>query len=508
MSTSSRVIKNTIYLYIKSIVSMVVMLFVTRIVLQMLGVVDYGIYNVIAGSIALLVFFRNSMAVTMQRYLNHYQGEENFDRQKQVFNIGIVFHWGVAFILVVFFIFLGIILFNGILNIPEDRVSAAKVVYVCLIVNTFLTVITAPYDATITSHENMLFYSIVGIFESFLKLGVAFAIIYIDGDKLVSYAIMMMVIPFIETATMRIYCKLKYEECVFRPMKEWDGDLAKEMIGFAGWSLVGSSASVIGNHGANIALNHFFGAAINAVAGIANQIQGVLAVLLNGLIKSITPVIFKTEGSGNMSNMVKISLLGCKYSTLLFSLLAIPVYVYAPEVLTIWLGDVPEWTILFVRLQLIRAFVEQLGLSLQNSLNATGKIRQLNIFSCIYNLLPIVILIVLYNMGCSPYWHYIVMIVVLSMGQNLTLILLCKKFCTLSVKKYMSHVFIPCLAVLISFLPLFIIKNLMGVGIISFIISGIVFILVYLIIVYFGLSTSEKQYFAQSVLSYKPFHKD
>lgn len=487
---------------------MVVLLFVTRIVLHTLGVVDYGIYNVVAGSIAILGFLRNSMAVSMQRYLNHYQGKGNFDRQKQVFNIGIIFHWTVAFVLVIFFIIFGFFLFNGILNIPEDRVSAAKFVYVCLIVNTLLTVVTSPYDATITSHENMLFYSIVGIFESFLKLGVAFSIIYIDEDKLVYYAIMMMAIPFFETVVMRSYCKIRYKECVFSPKKEWDGGLAKEMIGFAGWSLIGSSASAVGNHGANLALNHFFGAAINTVAGIANQIQGVLAVMLNGLIKSLTPVIFKSEGAENLNNMVRISLLGCKYSTLLFLLLAIPVYVYAPEVLTIWLGDIPEWTILFVRLQLIRAFVEQLGLSLQNSLNATRKIRQLNIFSGIFNLLPIIILIILYNLGFPPYWHYIVMIFILSIGQNLILIVLCRKYCKLSVKDYLRYVLLPCLVVLISLLPLCIIKELMGTGGVSVVLSGFIYLLVYFVLVYIGLSATEEQCFRQNGLYCKLFHKD
>lgn len=426
---------------------MVVMLFVTRIVLQALGVIDYGIYNVVAGSIAILGFFRNSLAVTMQRYLNHYQGSENFEKQKKVFNIGIVFHWAVASMLVVFFFILGYFLFNGILNIPSDRVEAARLVYLTLIVYTFLTVITAPYDATITAHENMLFYSIVGIVESFLKLAVAFIILYASGDKLILYSVLMMVIPFLETAAMRIYCKVKYAECVFRPKKEWDGLLAKDMMKFAGWSLVGASTNVVSNHGANLALNHFFGAAINAVAGIANQIQGVLAVLLNGMLKSLTPVIFKNEGAGNMRNMIRISLMGCKYSTLLFSFLAVPVFIYAPLLLRLWLVDVPEWTVLFVRLQLIRAIVEQLGASMLNSLNATGHVRKINIISCIYNLIPLLLLIFLYNLGCPPYWHYIVMISVMTMGQNSTVFFLCRKYCGFSMREYLKNVLYPCIMV-------------------------------------------------------------
>ena len=471
---------------------MVVMLFVTRIVLQALGVVDYGIYNVVAGSIAILGFFRNSLAVTMQRFLNHYQGEESFEKQKQVFNIGIVFHLIVATLLALFFIILGFFLFNGILNIPDERVDAAKLVYLCLIVNTFLTVITAPYDATITAHENMLFYSIVGIVESFLKLVVAFVILYAEGDKLVIYAILMMVIPFIETAIMRIYCKLKYAECVFQPKKEWDSNLAKNMMRFAGWSLVGASTNVVSNHGSNLALNHFFGAAINAVAGIANQIQGVLAVLLNGLLKSLTPVIFKTEGAGNVKNMLRISLLGCKYSTLLYSFLAVPVFIYTPLLLRLWLVEIPEWTILFVRLQLIRAFVEQLGSSMLNSLNATGHVRIFNIISCFYNLAPLVILVVLYGHGFPPYWHYIVMISVMTLGQHTTVFLLCRKYCGFSFIDFWGFVLFPCVFIVVVSAGISMVSLLLNNEMLGFFICVFLSSISFMVMVWLFMSSQEK----------------
>ena len=431
---------------------MVVMLFVTRIVLQALGVVDYGIYNVIAGSISLLTFFRSSLAVTMQRFLNHYQGGNDFERQKQVFNIGIIFHWSVAFILLLLFVILSLFLFNGILNIPYERADAAKIVYVCLIVNTILTIVTAPYDATITAHENMLFYSIVGIIESFLKLGAALVVVYFGNDKLILYAILMMGVPLFETLMMRGYCKLRYSECSFHPRTEWNPILAKEMTKFAGLSLVGSSSSVIGNYGANVALNHFFGAAINAVAGIASQVQGVIAVLLNGLVKSLTPVIFKAEGEGSKDKMITMSMLGCKYSTLLYSLLAVPVFIQTPYLMKLWLGDVPEWTVIFVRLQLIRAYFEQLGASLTNTLIAANHIKEYNYLSCVYNLSPLIILIILYGFGFPPYWHYIIMIVVLVLGQDVTILILNKKYCSLHLTDYVKKVFVPCfLVTIISF---------------------------------------------------------
>lgn len=502
MSKSNRIIRNTIYLYAKSIISMTIMLFVTRIVLHSLGVIDYGIYNVIAGSIAILGFLRNSLAITMQRFLNHYQGEGDIIKQEQVFNIGIVFHWSAATLLVFLFIILGFYLFDGVLSIPFDRLDASKIVYLCLVINTFITVISAPYDATITSHENMLFYSIVGIVESIAKLMVALFIDTLHGDRLIIYSVLMMGVPAIEVLTMRIYCKLKYRECTFRPFSCWDSQLASNMINFAGWSLVGASTNVISNHGANLALNHYFGAAINAVVGIANQIQGVLAVLLTGMLKSLTPVIFKSEGTGNINEMLKMSMLGCKYSTMLFSFLAIPVFIQAPSLLQLWLGEVPEWTTLFVRLQILRALFEQLGSSMMNPLNATSHVKVVNIAAIFYNITPLFILISMYQHGYSPFWHYIIMIIFLTFGQNFIIFYLCYKYFSFKFTIYIKKVLVPCLiTIAVSFLfGLF--SSIITTGIIGIILTGVCTSITFIIVVWLVSDINEKTIVLDKIKKY------
>lgn len=427
--------------------SLVAMLFVTRIVLQQLGVIDYGIYNVVSGAIALLIFFKNSLAIAMQRFLNHYQGLEDMESQKKVFNVGIVFHWGLALFLIAALVVLGVFMFNGILNIPDNRVYAAKIAYLCLMVNTCLTVVSAPFDAAITAHENMLYFSIVGMMESMMKLAVAVSLLYVSGDKLIVYALLMMLIPIVTTILMSGYCTIKYEECGIRPQKYYDKSMAREMRSFIGWSMIGASTNVVSNHGSNIALNHFFGAAINAVAGIANQIQGALNVMFTGLMKSLTPVIFKSEGAGNEKEMINFSYMGCKYSSLLFSLMAVPVFIQTPYLLDMWLGQVPEWTVLFVRLQLVRALLEQLGASLMTPLNATNHIKEINLISIAVNLIPIIVLVILYGLGAQPYWHYIIMISLMTIGQNMTMLVLCKRFCKLEYSAYFRIVVFPCLTI-------------------------------------------------------------
>lgn len=446
-SVSSRVAKNTGYLYARSMVSLIAMLFVTRIVLQQLGVIDYGIYNVVSGAIALLIFFKNSLAIAMQRFLNHYQGVGDIENQKKVFNVGIVFHWSLAWFLILALAVLGVFMFNGILNIPEDRVYAAKIAYLCLMVNTCFTVVSAPYDAAITAHENMLYFSIVGMMESMMKLAVAASLLYVSGDKLIIYALLMMLIPIVTTVLMSGYCTMKYEECAIRPKRYYDKKMAQEMRSFIGWSMIGASTNVVSNHGSNIALNHFFGAAINAVAGIANQIQGALNVMFTGLMKSLTPVIFKSEGAGKEKDMMNFSYMGCKYSSLLFSLMAVPVFIQTPYLLDMWLGQVPEWAVLFVRLQLLRALLEQLGASLITPLNATNHIKEINLISIIVNLVPIIVLVAIYSLGAQPYWHYIIMITMMTIGQNLAILILCKKFCALQYTEYFRLVIYPCLTI-------------------------------------------------------------
>lgn len=380
MSTSSRVIKNTIYLYIKTFVSLFVMLYVTRVVLRTLGAEDFGVYDVVGGAISMLGFVNTSMASAVQRFLNNAQAKNDPVLQRKVYNVGVVFHVSIALLMVVVFAVLFLFLFNGILNISPERVGAAKIVYLCLVVSTFISIITVPYDASINAHEDLLTYSIIGIIDVFLKLGVAIAIVHTSMDKLVLYAVLMMIVPIATYVMMKIWCKSHYEECVISIKQYYDKGLARQMISFSGWSLLGTTSNLVGNYGSSIVLNHFFGTVLNAVMGIANQFQGMLLVLSSGMLRSINPVIYKS-GENNPERLMYYSFMGCKYSFLLLAVFAIPVMAEAPFILHIWLEDVPEWAVLFVRLQLFRCLLEQLSTTFNKSLESVGKIKELNIYT-------------------------------------------------------------------------------------------------------------------------------
>lgn len=217
MSTSTRVIKNTGYLYAKMFITMFISLYSTRLILKSLGASDFGIFNIVGGAIAMLGFLNAAMASTTQRFMSFSEGEGNKHKQKIIFNLGFSLHFLLSLIVGIILTIAGFIFFNGGLNIPIERIFAAKIVYCSLIISTIFTVMTVPYDALINAHENMKYYAIIGILESILKLITAVICVYTSKDKLITYGILMACIPLITLTIMRIYCHKKYEECVISP---------------------------------------------------------------------------------------------------------------------------------------------------------------------------------------------------------------------------------------------------------------------------------------------------
>lgn len=215
--TANRVIKNTGYLYGKMAITMFISLYTTRLILNSLGASDFGIFNIVGGAIAMLGFLNAAMASATQRFMSYAEGEGDKEKQKYIFNISVVLHIIISAIVAVILFIAGYFFFNGFLNIPMERLDAAKVVYSSLIVSTILTMINVPYDAVMNAHENMRYYAVIGIVESFLKLTVAFVCVHSSGDKLIVYGMLMAAIPLVTLTIMKIYCHRHYEECVINP---------------------------------------------------------------------------------------------------------------------------------------------------------------------------------------------------------------------------------------------------------------------------------------------------
>jgi Na+-driven multidrug efflux pump len=493
-SASHRVVVNTGILYAKMGITMFISLYTTRLILNSLGASDFGIFNIVGGAIAMLRFLNVAMASATQRFMSYAEGEGNKDKQKNIFNISIILHFGIAILLGIVLLIAGYFFFNGILNIPAERMYAARMVYYFMVVSTMFTVMTVPYDAVLNAHENMLYYAIVGIIESVLKLTVALIVVYTMSDKLIVYGALMAGISLLVMIIMRVYCHRKYEECVFKPRKYYDKVLMKEMSGFAGWNFVGTSSSMIVNYGYNIIVNHFFGTILNASIGIVGQLNGQLMAFSNSMIKAVNPVIVKKEGSGNRKNMFQTVFTACKLSFSLYALLVIPFYVESSYILRLWLKNVPPYAEIFLKILLIQMFIEQISISLGTALSAVGKIKQYNIISATIMLLSMIIVFLFFKTGFPPYTLYLV-----SLCSALLIMLLkvvfCKKYGRMSIKSYFTQVVLRCFGVtfLVFIAAISIYTSISESFIRLIMVMGISFLTFGILFYYFILSSEERK---------------
>lgn len=443
MSTSTRVIKNTGYLYIKMGITMFVSLYTTRMILASLGASDFGIFNVVGGAIAMLGFLNSTMARATQRFMSYAEGQGKMERKRQIFNVSIMLHLAIAIITALLLLVAMYPFFNGILNIEPNRVFAAKIVYLSLIFSTFLAIINVPYDAVMNAHENMLYYSIIGIFESFLKLGIALIIVHTTSDKLILYGILMALVPLITLSIMKVYCHRHYDECVIAPRCCWDKSLVKQISNYFGWNFLTAISSIFSSQGIGIVLNHFFGAVLNAAQGIANQVNGVLYNFSDNMIKALNPVITKRAGAGDITAMNRATIAGCKYSTMLIMFFAIPLSLEIHYVLGLWLEEVPDWTEIFVILLLVQSIIIQMANSASTAVYAQGDIKFYAIWKSVMNAMPVLLVWVIFRLGGGPIWLYIPMIVVWAIGGNIVIVYYAKKNCDLNVVEYLNEVVKP-----------------------------------------------------------------
>lgn len=406
MSTANRIIKNTIFLYIRTIVSLLLGVFTTRILLEALGESDFGLYNVVGGSISMLGFLSASMSSATQRFLSVAEGEGNKAKIKLYFNNSLIIHWALAGIMIVFFSIAGIFFFNGILNIPNGKFYDALIVYGCLLVSTVFSITVVPYEAEINAHENMLFFSIVGIIDVVLKFSIAFAVLYFESDKLIFYAILMVVESFAIRYLCQIYCQWKYEECKSSNIRQsYDLSIIRQMTSFAGWNMANIATGMISLFGMNIVVNHYFGTNVNAAMGIATQLSGVLMGVSANMIKAVSPIIMKSEGSNQHEKMLQYTYVSCKFSYIIFSVCCIPVLFFIQPILKLWLNEVPQWTAIFCIILIISTLIEQITVVIYQSIMAGGNVKYYNIFRSIVNISPLLASILMFQLGTfPPYW--------------------------------------------------------------------------------------------------------
>lgn len=442
MKTAERVIFNTIVLYAKIIASMAIALVSVPLVLHALGASDYGLYNLVAGVVAMLSFLNNSMTVSSQRYMSVAMGEDNEQKVNIIYNTSFALHLALGLIMVLAFEVVGIFAIEK-LNIAPDRMWCAKIIFQFLILSTFSKIVSVPFDALMNSKEDMLPFSVIELIDSVLMFLVAFTIQYFTGDKLMYYGFCVAGI-----AVLSFFMKYGWCRCAYKTYRinltHYKGQLkTKDMLGFTGWNLLGGIAMMGRNQGVAVIINLFLGTVANAAYGVANQINGALGHFSSTFQKAINPQLMKSEGMQNRERMLRISFISSKFSVLALSLFAIPFIIEMEEILNIWLkNDIPPFTLRLSQFILLLSIVYQYSVGIMSAIQATGNIRNYQIVMCMIILFNIPVSYFLLLKKC-PVFYVTAAFVVLEIISLLVRLKMAKKIVKIDPKEYFIQVIKP-----------------------------------------------------------------
>lgn len=398
---STRIAKNTLLLYFRMFITMAVGLYTSRVVLNVLGVSDYGVYNVVGGIITMVSFLNVAMVQASQRFLSFELGIGSLERLNKVFCTSVNIHFAICVIAVLIGETVGLWFVNTKLVIPEGRMLAANWVYQASILTFVVGVMSVPYNSSIVAHERMSAFAYISILEVVLKLVIVYLLFVIPFDKLIVYSILMVLVSVGIRLCYTIYCKKHFGECTYYFI--FDKKLSLEMFSFAGWSVFGNLGFSFKDQISNIILNLFFGPAVNAARGIGMHVAALVNTFATNFTMAINPQITKQYAAGNLEASRKLVYAGCRYSFYLLSLVAIPLIINIDYILKLWLGIVPEYTGQFVTLSLLTSLLYVLSGSVTTAIQATGKIKWFQIGICIIMLIELPIAWILLESGLPPY---------------------------------------------------------------------------------------------------------
>ena len=456
---NKRIAKNTLMLYVRMLLIMVVSLYTSRVILQALGVEDFGLYNVVGGVVVLFTFINNAMVTSTQRFLNFEIGRNNLDEARKVFSASLNIHAVIACVFLLLAETVGLWFLNRYIQIPEGREVAANWVYQFSILVSTLNIIRSPYNAAIIAHEHMSFYAYVSVIEIILKLAIVY-MVYLFADRLIAYAFLMMMVTLIVLAAYYIFCKKKYTICKYK--FEYDRKRYMALASFSGWSLFGSLANMGASQGINIILNMFFGVAVNAAMGIANQVNAAVYQFVSSFQTAFNPQIIKSYAAGDRTYFISLIMNTSRYSFLLLFLLALPIYICCPEILSIWLGTVPEYAVEFCRLMLLFLLIDAVQGPLWVSAQATGKIRNYQILMSALILLNLPITYVLLIFFKNPEIALIVRVSI-NFVTAVARVIYLNHLYNFPIGRYMKDVILKCLMVMVISYPIpYLVHRMMG----------------------------------------------
>ena len=399
-ANNKRIAKNTLLLYVRMLLIMVVSLYTSRVVLNALGVEDFGIYNVVGGLVTMFSMLSGTLTAAISRFITYELGTGNQNKLIRVFSSSITIQLGLSAIILLLAETIGLWFLNCKMVIPEERLYAANWVYQLSLLTFVINLISIPYNATIIAHEKMSAFAYISIFEAISRLIVAYCIVISPIDRLIAYSILLTAIAVIVRIIYGTYCTKRFAECSYHFI--FDKNLLKQMFSFAGWNFIGASSSLLRDQGGNIIINLFCGPAVNAARGIAFQVNTAINSFVSNFMTALNPQITKSYASGDKEYLMTLIFQGARLSYYILLLLSLPVIINTHYILQLWLVQVPEHTVEFVRLVLIFSMCESISSPLITAMLATGNIRNYQLIVGGFQMLNFPISYILLRFGAIP----------------------------------------------------------------------------------------------------------
>lgn len=409
-------------MYIRMFVMMLVSLYTSRVILNVLGVEDYGTYNVVGGVVSMFTLLTASMSASISRYLTFSLGKGDYETLRRVFSVSVEVQIAMAVVIVVAVEAVGVWFLNTQMKIPPERMVAANWVMQCSLISFVVGLLMVPYNASIISHERMNIYAYISIWDAVMKLVIVYALYVSPFDKLKSYAVLLLIVSTLTTVIYWVYCLRNFEECRFQIVK--DKRLVKEMASFAGWGMLGDGAWMLNTQGVNILMNLFFGVVLNAARGVATTVDNVVQGFVRNFMVALNPQITKSYASGDYEYMHRLIFMGSKYSYFLMLFFFVPISLETRTILTLWLKIVPDYAVVFTQLTLMSTMCFMLGNTLITAIQATGQIRMYSIVMGLMALSNFPLTWIAFALKASPVWAYIIYLAIF--------------FCMIFVRLYMA----------------------------------------------------------------------
>ncbi len=440
-SNTTRIAKNTLLLYFRMLLTMGVSLYTSRVVLDVLGVEDYGIYNVVGGVVAILGFISGPMIEATQRFLNFYMGKNDSEGLNNVFNACQVIHFVVAIIVCIVAETIGLWFVYKYLVIPPERLDAAVKVFHLSVISSVFLVMSFPYNAAIIAHEKMSVFAIFSIGDSVLKLLIVYLLKIAQFDHLIFYATMLAALQILVSLAYRLYCIINFEEVKLK-IKRIPKNLYRQILSFSGWNFIGNIANQCLTQGTNVILNMFFGPAVNAAKGVAVQVQHAVQQLCGNFMMAVRPQIVKSYASGDYQYMHSLILMSSRISFYLVSLISLPVIFKSDWILSIWLKQVPEYASIFLKYTMLFALIQSLSNPLLSGCIATGNVKRIMAVIATFFIMVIPASYVALWLGMSPVSVFVIQLVMYVIAHIMRVEIVCRQI-SLSRRQYLFDVIKP-----------------------------------------------------------------